>query len=189
MALDEDNNVKDDYSIASDAVINVAISGGGNTFSGENYNYNVTNNIGNTTYNVSTLIKSTVITDTAGSDILNIGAGKSDINVIFNISKNNTFAEGNDKLFLVDNVTFNAWKTTGDLPTSGVQINGFNSIETIRSNDNAQLVPLTQLKASVAAWLSKANGGAGYADVTTAIKSDADVSQLIAYFENANWQQ
>ncbi len=189
MALDEGGNIKDDYSILSDATINLTLSGGNDTiFSGGSYNMNVTGSDDNDTYNVSSLAKSTIINDTSGADTLNISASKSDINIIFNIKKDNSFAEGDDKLFLVDNDTFEAWKGSGDLPTNGVIINGFSSIETINSSDAYHLNALNQLRANVVAWLSH-NGG-GYTDVTTAIKSNPDnITQLIAYFENANWQQ
>ena len=185
IALDDLGNIKDNYSIVNDAIINIKLFGG-STFNGENYNYNVTGSQGGDTYNILSLAKTTVITDAAGSDTLNISASKSDINIIFNVKKDGSFAEGDNKLILADDTAYNAWKTSGVLPTNGVIINGFSSIENINSSDSQLDVSLSQIKGDVAAWL---NNNGGYADVATALTSGNDVSALIAIFEDAqNWR-
>ena len=185
IALDDLGNIKDNYSIVNDAIINIKLFGG-STFNGENYNYNVTGSQGGDTYNILSLAKTTVITDAAGSDTLNISASKSDINIIFNVKKDGSFAEGDNKLILADDTAYNAWKTSGVLPTNGVIISGFSSIENINSSDSQLDVSLSQIKGDVAAWL---NNNGGYADVATALTSGNDVSALIAIFEDAqNWR-
>lgn len=135
------------------------------------------------------LTNSTYITDSEGSDTLNIGAAKDDIHIIFNINANGEYNIGDDKLYLVNGDTYNTWQTEGTLPTTGIAINDYDSIETINSNDDYKIANLATLKSDVAAWLTAANeGGANYTDVTSAIKSGDDVGELIAIYDRAaNW--
>ena len=143
---------------------------------------------GDDTYNVASLSDRTTIFDSAGDDILNIGANKDGINIIFNVTKAGTFNSDNNRVYFVDDETFNSWKTSGTHPADGINISGFSSIETINSADGYKIADLGQLKSDVASWLSTANGGAGYSDVVTALKSGNDVSELIAIFNrDANW--
>ena len=143
---------------------------------------------GDDIYNGATLTDSVAIYDSDGNDTLNVSANKDDIKVIFNIKKDGTFAKGGDKLYLANAATFDAWSTTGTLPTVGIKIEGSSSIETIKSADNYKLSEFDKLKSDVAAWLTSAKDGNGYSDVATALSSNNDVSALVAIFENASWK-
>jgi len=142
---------------------------------------------GNDTYNVSSLTDSTAIIDSAGSDILNIATSKSDIKILFNVNSDGTFDLGYDKLYLVDSDTFDDCIENHTLPTSGITISDFDSIETINATDG-HIANLSQLKSDVAGWLT--SGGRSYGSVAEALKDEiADLSTLIAIFDRAaNWQ-
>ncbi|MBQ6516270.1 hypothetical protein IJI31_03725 [bacterium] len=145
---------------------------------------------GNDTYIVSSLNNSTTISDTGGTDTLNIKDNHANIKALFNVQKDGTFADGQNKLYIVNNTAYNEWTLSGDAPTSGIKINNFDVIEKIYSTDNYKLNNLNQLKESVAAWLTDANGGLGYDDVQAALTSgDANIGDLIAIFDNASWEQ
>ena len=147
---------------------------------------------GNDTYYVSSLTDSTAIIDSAGSDILNsdilnIAASKSDIKILFNVNSDGSFDSVYDKLYLVDSDTFDACIDSHSMPTSGIKISDFDSIETINATDG-QIANLSQLKSDVANWLT--DDGRSYGSVAAALEDpDADLTTLIAIFDRAaNWQ-
>lgn len=139
---------------------------------------------GNDTYIVSSLNSLTNITDTSGNDMLRVYSN-ADTYLLFNVRKDGTFAQGDDKLYLANESAFDTWNTTGAMPGNGVVINGFNSVETLSFTNSGRYFDtymLNQVKSDVSAWLSSANGGLGYDDVITALTSGDDVSALIAIF-------
>ncbi len=154
--------------------------------------------VGNDVYQVANINsiphRSLVVNDNGGTDILNIHNDKADVNIMFNIKKDGTFADGEDKLLLGSHNSFNAWVTNGGVVPASyycVEINDFDSIETINSNGGYYMdtAKLNALKSDVASWLLSANGGAGYEDVATALTSgDDDLATLIAMFNrDTNW--
>ena len=147
---------------------------------------------GDDDYIVSSINNLTTIIDEAGTDTVKIKNPLENINVLFNVQKNGTFAEGQNKYYFVNNTVYTTWQTTAAVPTSGIVIEDFHSIGKISTSDNYSLnySNLLQLKADVANWLKTANGGYGYTDVHTALTSgDENIGDLIAIFDNASWTQ
>ena len=145
---------------------------------------------GDDLYLVQNLNSKTTIADNGGNDILKVSSQIDNLRAFFNVKKDGTFAEGQDKLFITNQTTFNNW-TTGTAPTTGVEINDFDSIERINAYNNYYMTTtqLNQLRGAVAGWLTTANGGEGYADVATALSS-GEAADLIAIFNNNTyWQQ
>ena len=145
---------------------------------------------GDDLYTVGNIGEKTTFADNGGNDVLNINGNISGLRAFFNIKKDGTFAEGQDKLFITNTTTFDSW-TTGTAPATGIEINDFDSIERINAYNNYYMTTtqLNQLKDAVAGWLAAANNGEGYADVATALGS-AEAANLIAIFNNNTcWQQ
>ena len=144
--------------------------------------------------------KNYTINDKSGSDTLNINNNKNSIYIMFNVKNDGNFAEGNDKIYFGNNDCNATWKTTGMLPDKPaykgcIQINGFDSIETIKTSDGYKIADLSQLKSDVAAWLSKdgdgGNGVANYNDVADALTNGTTaVTEGLANLFNrdTNWQ-
>ena len=132
-----------------------------------------------------------IVNDNGGNDVLNIHNNIDDIYIMFNVKQDGTFADGDNKLLLGSIHCHNSWKTNGGVISSlyhCVEINDFDSIETIKSADGYYLTAtqLNSLQSAVAGWLGA--GGRDYADVSAALAS-SDKEALITYIaEQTNWQ-
>ena len=148
---------------------------------------------GSDTYIVDDISGKLTITDVAGdNDALTFTyTDKNDIHFVFNVKADGTFDDGHDKLYVLNNESYETWKK-GESVTNGLTINDFDSIETMKTQKDGDkyyftTAELNALRESVAGWLA----AKGYADVNEvfgAEKNDGDINALIAEFEKANWQ-
>ena len=140
----------------------------------------------------------TTIYDSEGTDTLNMfdtesgDASKDALNVIFNVSKTynyepgipGTLFDGDVMLLNDDNL---ALYCDGEV-YAGVTIKG-NAIERINDSGNQYITntDISSLADAVAGWLTTANSGAGYDNVTLALASEERGALLTFIAENTNW--
>lgn len=145
---------------------------------------------GNDTYNVLNLEDNIFIQDEKGNDTLNILNSNSwNVNFIFNVNKDGKFGMNEDNLFLYkDDEALEGWDGTVNSISNGITIEGFNSIEKIKTEDGGYIVTkeLNALKEKVTSWLNTNN----YDDVQSVLESgnSQDRDDLMAIFNSVDWQ-
>ncbi len=176
--------------------------------SGENYIYNINNYSSSNDNFFAYIDQKTYIEDNGGTtDTLTLtnttsttDGAKSNLHVLFNVSSTYTSEQGVSEIgnILVTNTAtkanYDAWKANVETGSyTGISIRN-NAIETINSSDSYILTSadIATLGQSVATWLS--NNGYTSVDgvfsnaLSKADNNSADITALIAQFDNTNWQ-
>ena len=133
------------------------------------------------------------ITDISGNDqIILKNLTKENVHIVFNVDANGNFQDREGQYTIIGDEAYDLWKRDGIVKDTGIQVNDFNSIETIKTEyyDNEcssiSTEQLNSLRESVAGWLADNN----YADVNAVFdsKNEADINALVAQFTNIDWK-